>query len=682
MYRPARPRALSAALALALPCTALADEYRLPDITVTAAAPTTTLNSTTIIVPRDLVGDDIRDIASWLEQVAGGAVVRNGQQTGIVQLRGLFNERVKVRVDGMEITPACPNHMDPPLHYAPIGSLDKLEVIAGITPVSQGGDSTAGTVVAESAAPRFAAEAGFKPLFRLHGGYSSGNDATTLAAELGSASQDTSLGYRGERVDASDYNSPNGTVRGTGFTTTRHNVVLGKQIESGTLRLDAGRHSTRNAGTPALTMDMIKDDADKVALGYKGDFGFGAVEARAYWHDIDHLMDNYSQRPIANPAMRTFAPATSRDKGMALGTRIGSYKFGLEYRMNDFNAYSQNVTTGARKDLFRDSSRDRLGVYGEWQGALAADWMLLMGMRGDMVKMDTGHILNGYAATSSATQLVQPNFNAISHARTDYNMDATLLVRYKAGANSVYELGVARKTRSPSTLERYLWSSANASAGQADGYNYLGNINLKPEVSNQMTAGAQWKVDGWTLKPDIYYNRVSNYIQGTSTGVIIGGKPVLQYQNVNAELYGVDASVAYKLNANITLGGILSYVRGKNTDNGDNLYRIAPLSARLYANYQTGVWSHRAELNLAARQDKVSAYNQEQPTSGYGVVNLRMRWQASKRLRLAAGVENLFDKVYYDHLGGINRVAASSVPVGGQLPGMGRSFYARVDYTW
>jgi iron complex outermembrane receptor protein len=89
-------------------------------------------------------------------------------------------------------------------------------------------------------------------------------------------------------------------------------------------------------------------------------------------------------------------------------------------------------------------------------------------------------------------------------------------------------------------------------------------------------------------KPGIYYNRVNDYIQGTSTGIIIDSKPVLQYQNINAELYGFDGNLTYQLNQNIGLGGILSYVRGKNTDNGDNLYRIAPLTARLYADYQTG----------------------------------------------------------------------------------------------
>lgn len=676
-----QPRALWAALSLALPGLAMADDaYRLPDVTVTAPAVSGTLNTTRI--DTDTIGaDNAQDAANWLQQAPGVAVVRNGQQTGIVQLHGLYNERVKIMVDGMEITPACPNHMDPPLHYAPLDSLTQLDVIAGITPVSQGGDSIAGTVIATSAPAVFAQGPAFVPQAGVHGSYSSANDATNIGASLGTANQDTSLGYRGEQIIARNYTTPRGTVSDTGFNTTRHDLYWAHKVESGELRLDVGQHHTRDAGTPALPMDMVSDDASKAALSYRGNTALGAVEARIYSHDIDHMMDNYSLRP--NSGMKMFAPATSRNIGVTLGSKIGNFKYGMEYLTNEFNAYSQALGNAAsRKDMFNNSSRNRLGIYTEWQGMIAPKWKLLTGVRGDMVSMNTGDIVSGYSAVSSASQLVQTNFNALDHQRTDYNMDATLLARYHAGAAHSYEFGLARKTRSPSILERYLWSSGQSSAGQADGYNYLGNIDLKPEVSQQITAATEWKTDTWQIKPLVYYNRVTDYIQGTSTGVIIGGKPVLQYQNIDAELYGIDLTAAYRASARLSLGGTLSYVRGKNTGNGDNLYRIAPLSARLYGDYQAGKWLNRIEWNLAQRQNDVAAYNGELPTSGYGIVNLRTRWQASKAWRFAAGIENVFDKLYYDHLGGINRVANSVIAVGGQLPGMGRSAYLSVDYTW
>lgn len=665
------------AVCMTMPAMAFADSYQLPDLVVVGKIPKNA--NVTDINTDGLASDNSQDVAELLKQVPGAAVVRNGAQTGIVQVHGLFNERVKIKVDGMDITPACPNHMDPPLHYAPVDSLGQLEVIAGITPVSQGGDSIAGTVIANSAPAIFAKDDKLASQVKLHAGYTSGNDATNIGAAAGVANQTTSFGYRGENIHAKNYDTPRGTVADTGFTTTRHDIYWAHQLESGQIRLDVGQHNTRDAGTPALPMDMVKDDANKIALSYLGNTGLGAVEARVYVHDIDHLMDNYSLR--ANTGMKMYAPANSKNIGVTLGSKIGNFKYGAEYLTNDFNAYSQ-VVGGARKDMFNNSRRDRLGLYGEWLGAIAQDWTLLAGIRGDRVSMNTDDIVYGYSATSSASQLVQPNFNALDHQRTDYNVDATLLAKYRVSAVQNYEFGLARKTRSPSILERYLWSSQQSSAGQADGYSYLGNIDLKPEVSNQITAATEWKTAVWQFKPTLYYNRVTDYIQGTSTGVIISGKPVLQYQNINAELYGIDLASAYAVTPAITLGGTLSYVRGKNLDNGDNLYRIAPLSARLYGEHQLGHWTNRVEINIAQRQNDVAVYNKELPTSGYAIMNLRTRWQADKSWRVSAGVENVFDALYYDHLGGINRVSNSVIAVGGQLPGMGRSAYLSVDYTW
>lgn len=90
-----------------------------------------------------MVGPDhfrYADTAVMVARMPGAAIVRNGSQTGILQLCGLSGARVAVRVDGMTITPACPNHMDPPLHYAHPAGGDLIELMAGISPVSAGGD--------------------------------------------------------------------------------------------------------------------------------------------------------------------------------------------------------------------------------------------------------------------------------------------------------------------------------------------------------------------------------------------------------------------------------------------------------------------------------------------------------------------------------------------------------------
>jgi iron complex outermembrane recepter protein len=232
-------------------------------------------------------------------------------------------------------------------------------------------------------------------------------------------------------------------------------------------------------------------------------------------------------------------------------------------------------------------------------------------------------------------------------------------------------------------VERYLWSPSNASAGLADGRTYMGNLELKPEVSNQISVGANWHAEGWQIKPSLFYNRVSDYIQGTPLArTDISGNPVLQYNNISAELYGMDGSWQYRASDVFNLDGTVSYVRGKRSDVEDNLYRIAPLRASFNGEYTAGQWTHRAEWLMAASQDNVSIYNAETATAGYATVNLRTRYHVRQNFNVSAGIENLFNKYYADHLGGINRVTGSDVAVGQHIPGAGRFGYVAMDYTF
>jgi outer membrane receptor protein involved in Fe transport len=49
----------------------------------------------------------------------------------------------------------------------------------------------------------------------------------------------------------------------------------------------------------------------------------------------------------------------------------------------------------------------------------------------------------------------------------------------------------------------------------------------------------------------------------------------------------------------------------------------------------------------------------EVPTAGFTTVNLRGYWNPTERLRLIAGIENLFDTTYLQHLD--NRLGADTI---------------------
>jgi iron complex outermembrane receptor protein len=429
-----------------------------------------------------------------------------------------------------------------------------------------------------------------------------------------------------------------------------------------------------------------------------------------YWHDIEHLMDNYSLRPVpvTVPATnRMFAPATSTDTGLVISGKrklaSGRASFGAEWLTNDFATYQWNATSNAfNADILRDSKRDRLAVYGEWQGIISGAWSTNLGLRSDTVIMDTGNVRWGAVPLGVST--AGTAFNAASRAKTDHNLDWNALFQYAASGDFGYEIGLTRKTRSPSLLERYEWTPLSASAGQADGNNYLGNLNLKPEVAHALSAAVQSSANGHDFKLGAFYQRVSDYIVGTpfvtsAAYNASGHTRALQYQNHDARLYGLDGSWGYKAGA-WQFSGILNYVRGRNLDNDTDLYRIAPLRLTLETSHQAGTWNNTLIARMASRQDNVATYdfsafvgssgpaNNEKATPGYAVFDWHTQWRATKGVKVNFGIDNLLDKLYYDHLGGINRIncagvagCVSDVALNARLPSAGRFAFAQLEWT-
>lgn len=106
-------------LALALfPLThlAIADEAVLTPIVVKAQsedAPTigaTRVDATTMQSLRPATSDT----ASMLRDVPGVSFYGAGGVSSLPVIRGLANDRLRIKVDGMDLIASCPNHMNPP----------------------------------------------------------------------------------------------------------------------------------------------------------------------------------------------------------------------------------------------------------------------------------------------------------------------------------------------------------------------------------------------------------------------------------------------------------------------------------------------------------------------------------------------------------------------------------------
>jgi iron complex outermembrane receptor protein len=661
----------------------------LPDVTVEGDA------ADAHVVDQSTQDGAAADIGALLKQAPGAQVNRNGALTGIAQYRGLYGDRVNVLVDGINIEASCTNAMDPPLSHIPGAQLESLTVIRGIAPASSGLETLGGSILAQSSVGSFGADERFEAHADLSASGASVNDSSALSGLGWLANRQHKVYAAASRESGNDADFADGTIRPTEYQRERYAFGYAARFGTQVVAVDLARNQVDDSGTPSLPMDIVTSTTDIAKLDWRGNLGGTALHAQLSDARTDHTMDNYSLRtPPGGNTRRAFTDASGLgyrlDAGFGLAS--GTLILGLDGHMADHNATVRDPVNNPmlRVVSFNDVQRDRYGAFGEWSGALAGDWGLELGLRYTRVEMDAGEVDHSMYGMNAGVTTLQDRFNTADRARSDNNIDWVAQLNRTLNAQTSLIAGVARKVRSPSYQERYLWLPMEATAGLADGNNYVGDIGLKPEVSHQLELGLDWHGEHAYASPRVFYREVSDYIQGTpatdptvimvSTG---GGDPTpLQFSNVDATLYGIDTTAGVHLGAHWMIDGVLSYVRGKRDDIDDNLYRVYPLSGTVAVKYAADRWSLSAQSEFAARQNQVSDTNGETETAGYAVFSVFGDVKLGSRVTLDGGVANVFDTLYREHTAGINRALNSDVALGERVPGYGRNVYARLRYVW
>ncbi len=269
------------------------------------------------------------DTASLLSEIPGVALATGGGVSSLPVVRGQADDRVQVYVDGMCLTSACANHMNPPLSYIAPASVSSIGVNAGVTPVSYGGDNIGGTILVISDQPVFAASGeGLKESGSVSTYYRSINQSTGAAFSGAIAGSNLSFGVTGSIDHANDYKDGHGnTVTSTYYESRNIGATLALKGDSSLLTLKAGHQLIPDQGFVNQWMDMIENNASFINLRYKSDFTWGKLDATAYWQNTWHKMNSGEDKLPINmriPATMPDMPMETRgiDIGYSLKTDI------------------------------------------------------------------------------------------------------------------------------------------------------------------------------------------------------------------------------------------------------------------------------------------------------------------------------------------------------------------------
>lgn len=642
------------------------------------------------------------DSASLLKTLPGTNVNSNGPLTGIAQYRGLYGDRVSVVMDGENVMSGGPNAMDTPLSYAPPLLLEYFAISRGIASVSQSQESMGGEMLASLDRGEFADSKEFEGRGSLSTRHHSIDSSEHHALKTIAANETHKVAVLASYDDGNDSESGDNQddITGSSYQRQRYDLSYGWQNHNTRAEFSIGQMETDNSGTPALPMDinyidsrMANAQASKI-FDSAGNLNGITLNVRGGYRHVEHGMDNFSIRTNDNPMRHRENNVSALQVSWGANLQIPLNDHLITVGLDGTETSHDGIITNPNMSLFSvqnfsNADRDIYGLFAQWNTD-SGPWRLEAGTRYNHVASDSDSVsANGMMPMMQMlTNTLAGNFNSGDRDKTFHNIDVVLKAERSFNDELSARLGLGRKTRAPSYQERFLWLPLEATGGLADGRTYIGNLDLDSEVSHEITLGLEWQRNAFYVDGEVFYRDVKDYIQGvTSTNptanqlaMMMSGALPLQFENIDAKLYGFDAQYGYQLSDNWSLNGVLSLVRGRskgdssNREN-DNLYRIPPLNHRLTLSWTRDNLDLHVESVLYDAQTRTAEFNNEADSSGYGLLNLRANYQLNQQMRVSFGIENVFDKYYRDHLAGYNRNGDSSIPVGDRLPGSGRNFY-------
>ena len=645
-------------------------------VVVTAAAPDSAMTFTVDPrLPRQPV--PASDGADYLKTIAGFTAVRNGGTNGDPVLRGMFGSRLNLLTNDGSMPGACPGRMDNTLSYVSPQTYDLLSVIKGPQTVLWGPGASAGTVRFERLPEAFE-DFGVRANANVLGGSFDRNDQVldlTAGARYGYAR------LTANRSQADDYDDGDGNAVPSRWKKWNADVAFGWTPDEDTLlelSVGGGDGEARYAGRG---MDGSQFERNSYAVRFeRRNLGgmLAEVTASAFLNDADHVMDNYSLRD-PNPMSSMSMPMASNVDRRTHGGRVAAtwrlpnleWIVGLdaqESRHRRRSAMGRGMY--AAMPWTTDAEFSNVGAFGELTWRFAGNNRVIAGARGDRAEVTDQR-------QSAGGRMPMPNPTADVTRRETLRGGFLRFEQDLSDAPVVWYAGIGHAERMPDYWE--LFSANEGPAGSVNAFTGVG-----PEKTTQLDLGIQYRgehLDAWA---SVYAGRIDDYILFSyRSGGMMGA--MSSVDSVDAAVRGGEAGVEYRLRHHWTLGGTLAYAWGENRDANGALAQMPPLEARLSLAYDNTQWSIGALLRAVDGQNRVSIDQGNVvgrdlgPAAGFAVVALNGGYRLSSRVQLTAGIDNLLDRNYSEHLNlaGSADFGYPADPV--RIAEPGRSAWVRLD---
>jgi len=616
-----------------------------------------------------------RDVGEALKVIEGVSSVRKGAIANDIVLRGFQRDNLNVLIDGMRIYGACPNRMDPNAFHIDFSEIEKISVLKGPFDVKNPG-SLGGLVEIKTIRPKKGWDGSVNA---FAGSYENIN--TSFNTSYGGDKVDALLGYTyryslpykdgdGDRItELYPASSPNRykdeEEDDKAYSINTYWSKFGFDLfKNNRLEIDYARQEADDIIYPYLLMDAVYDDTERLNVKYEiSDLSnrIKKLKAQFYWNRVKHDMTD--ERRVSSTGfasgymMRTYAEAKTFGGKLEsdIAVHSGRLTAGIDYYLRNWDA--ENTLPIGKQKMMPDVDSSNVGTYLEYGRLFGEDFRLTLGARFDYTKTK---------AHDDRTALYSLYHKTKDREETDSYVGGNVQILYAPLNRIEFFGGFGYVIRPPGPDERYI--ALQKPMIKPD---WVGNPELDPAENREFDFGIRYLGDKFYGKTTFFYSDLKDFI--TVYDLEGPTKSARSFRNVDATRYGGELSLNIFLPFDFDLQGGLSYTWGRDDTYDKPLSEIPPWQGRVAARYELYTCFAEIEGLFADDQHRVDSDLNEEKTPGWGLLNLKFGIKYNK-LNMFAGVHNLFDRQYCEHLSYQRDPFRSGIKV----PEIGRSFYLNI----
>lgn len=623
-----------------------------------------------------------QDGAEILRTIPGFSLIRKGGTDGDPVYRGMAGSRLGILLDGENILGGCGNRMDPPTAYVFPGAYDRVVLLRGPQSVRYGSGHSAGTVRFEREPSDFS-KSGAAGITQLTLGAFGRNDQL-VDAEAGNSKVDARLSLT--RTEADDYDDGNGRTIPSAYERWSVHTSLGWNLDPAHRLELSGVVSDGEAAYADRAMDGVAFERENIGLKWlhrpTSTPVYSGLEAQLYYNYVDHVMDNFSLRDF-RPSLMMPNPAVSNPDRETIGARLATdwdfdgdqqLHLGVDFQQNEhrirktMNAPARPLNSLPR---LKDAEFKQYGLFAEMEAPFREKGRWFAGARLDR------HRARDLRETIMVG-MPPPQANPTAgDSRHDTLPSGFIRYEHRLSESHLLSLGLGHAARLPDYWELFNKESASS----------LSAFGIDPEKTTQLDLGLSRDRGPLQYSLSVFANQVDDYILIESQ-VPKGARIATIARNIETSSYGGEFSLAYELSDAWQLDASLAYVRGRNRSDDRPLAQQPPLEGRLALTYTQTTWSVGGLLRMVDAQDRV-AVNQGNiigqdigPSSGFAIFSLNAVWHVHPQHRLSAGIDNLFDKAYAEHLSRAGASVAGFPPPDTRVNEPGRNAWLQWQFSF